>query len=99
MRIVVLVLASIFAHTAYPEPSDSECDVKSEFARDVVQARYRGVPLRRVMETAPDEFGREIATTGYDLPEMSSERDQQRQVNAFGNTIYLECVEAEQEGN
>lgn len=74
------------------------CAEYGKLANTIMSARQDGVAMRKLMETiAGDEDAkttRRMIVMAYEAPGYSTERHQQREIVDFENTIYAECLRA-----
>ncbi len=76
------------------------CEIIATFAKTVMDARQRGVPLTKVMKiTEKKDFGKQaddiikdVIIKAYKHPNYHTEKMEQRTITEFENEVYRNCL-------
>lgn len=72
------------------------CSGWASLARNVMDARQAGVPMRKLLDSLNEEGENEITTKivmkAYDSPAFRTEGHQQREITEFENSVYSDCL-------
>ncbi|TQE98644.1 MAG: hypothetical protein FKY71_12715 [Spiribacter salinus] len=97
MKKYLILAIGILAGPANAEdPNKMEvCAEVSSMAEAAAKARYRGVPMRKIMEVVQvfdmEGVAEAIVLDAYDLPDYHTEGAQDGAVREFGNEIFSIC--------
>lgn len=79
--------------TSSPQVRMDLCKAYASLARAIMRGRQDGGPLDGAMEVAKDSpQAQTLLVAAYELPRYSTPERQQRQVEDFGNDVYLACL-------
>lgn len=97
---LLLVFAAAGAAAAGPSGQVvTECDPYAALAREIMQNRQAGIPMRKVMEvvgkTPETAYVRTLVVEAYDQPAYVTEPHQARAVTEFENKAYSACIKGQ----
>jgi len=96
MKKGIIALSLLLASSAtYAGDSNETCDQIHEIATSVMDARQRGVSVKKAMDImGGTSIGKNMVMNAYEDTRWNSKSRQQDAVTEFANTYYLECVKA-----
>ena len=88
--LLVLVLA-LTASNAYSSEWKEKCKSISELAEMIMQSRQDGESMAKMIDSTGDGPNN-LIIAAYDKPRYSTKKHQQRTIEDFRDSVYLECV-------
>lgn len=97
------LVAGFLACSAPAIADTSACDAFSELARQIMNSRQSGVPMKSSMalveqsDDGPEfkEFMRGLVIAAYEVPAYSTEQMKKKAVTDFEDNFYLSCTKAQ----
>lgn len=101
MKKVILILLFVFlSFNVYAESKDIDeiCGNASEMAEAIMKARQNNAPMRKIMNSAPEnKLIKIMIKDAYSQPRMNVEENQQDMITDFGNKYYKQCLKIYEE--
>jgi hypothetical protein len=102
---VAIAMTLTFTTAAFAEKSEDRrdyeksyvkmCEADSNLAGTMVQARYKGYPLSKIMDAAPDDRVTQVtAMYVYQQPYMASATGRNLQEQQVKSMVLTECLRA-----
>lgn len=97
VRVLFFVLLSS-AITYEVKADEVTCEDLATFARSVMGARQRGIPVEKLTSRPALVYYKDMILRAYSEPLFRSDSGKDRAISEFGNSIYVACEQAEKLG-